>query len=209
MSASVTVRPFSGLVAVAVDSLFLETDTLGADVAALLHDERVEVRILSAPESRVRNRGRRLSATERPCRFSCRVIQRCRPIALYAGNRQFRPVAFSAFNIQLCLSLEVPYSVLRARPQRHVAEDAGEAEHVLVFEVAAVAPPVHLYGDEVLPVFPDVRRDVEFGRQLGILGIADEPAVHPNVESGADPLEAEDRVAPLPAFRQRERAPVG
>ena len=39
---------------------------------------------------------------------------------------------------------EIPNAILRLRPERDVAEDAGEAVHILVFEIGAITPAVNL-----------------------------------------------------------------
>ena len=196
--------------AVAVDSLLLEAYSLRAHVAAFRHDERVEVRILGAPELWIRDlRWRMIARRETGDELFIGIVQRRRPLAVNAFDRQFRRIAFFIFDFALYVRLEVPYPVLRTRPQRHVAEYPGEAKHVLVFEIAAVAPLINLHGDQILAILLDVRRDVELGRQLGILRIAGEFAVHPHVERRPYALETKDRVASLPALRQRERAAVG
>ena len=103
---------------------------------------------------------------------------------------------------------EVRDTGLRTRPERHVTEEAGETQHVLVLHVATVAPAEHLHGDFILAVLQE-RRDVELARQLGVLGVSDFLAVDPGIERGARALEAEDCLAPLPAIWQTELALVG
>ena len=44
---------------------------------------------------------------------------------------------------------EIPNAVLRLRPERDVAEDAGEPRHVLVFEIAPVTPAKHFHAEKV------------------------------------------------------------
>ena len=211
---------------VADDLLLLEADLLRADVVALLQDERVEVGFFRRPEVNVRDLQRLQAARERADEPLLGVIERrVRKVAPGDGERRGLVVAR-----ERRLDREVPDAVLRLRPERDVAEDAGVAQHVLVFDEAAVAPAVDLDGegvqgggggrrwrkDVILPLSTStsslhlqVLRDVELGRELRVLGVADELSVDPDVVGGVDAVEAQDDVATLPAVRHGERRAVG
>ena len=66
------------------------------------------------------------------------------------------------------------------RPQRHIAEYPGIAEHVLIFDITAVAPAVNFDGEDIAAFF-DKCGDVEFGRKFGIFGVPHLLAVDPHV----------------------------
>ena len=93
------------------------------------------------------------------------------------------------------------------RDERDAAEDAAEPPHVLVFEVAAVAPLVDAHGEDVLAGLGEGRH-VELGRHAAALAVADFLSVHPDVEGGIDALEAERERAAVEVGRQVERAAV-
>ena len=92
---------------------------------------------------------------------------------------------------------------LGTRHQVHVAVNAGQAEHVLVFQVRAVAPFVHLHGHGVAALF-HIARNVKFGVVVGALAVARLPAVHPHVEGRIHPVEVQVHPLSLPGVRQGE-----
>ncbi len=104
---------------------------------------------------------------------------------------------------------KVPKSVLRTSPDRHVTEDAAVTRHILIFEIAAVAPTVDLNRKHVLAFTIEMLGKVEFARQLGVLGISDLLAVKPDVISGVDTVEANDHLALLPRGRHHETSAIG
>ncbi len=89
----------------------------------------------------------------------------------------------------------------------HRAEDAGVAPLVVVLQVGAGAPAVHLHGD---PVAAGVQRrgDVELRRGVAALVVADVAAVDPHEVAGGDALEAEERASTVPCGRNVEGAHV-
>ena len=123
--------------------------------------------------------------------------------------------ALFTFNITLALHRQRPVAVIlallrRLRPREevadvglrtphepHRAEDAGEAEHVLILEVRAVAVAVHLQRHRVLAGLHYVRH-VVLGGAAAVLGEADVLPVHPQVVEGIDAVELEEHAVALP-----------
>ena len=82
--------------------------------------------------------------------------------------------------IRLCLHSIVGNMHKGAHPQLHRTEDSAQPPHILVFEIAAVAPAVYLNSKTVLsPV--QIIRDVKLGRRHGVLAIPHPLAVHPYI----------------------------
>ena len=80
----------------------------------------------------------------------------------------------------------------RPREQVDVAEDPADAELVLIFQVAAVAPLEYKDGQAVGARLDDLG-DVELGGGVRDLAVADVLAVEPHVEAGVDAFEGEMR----------------
>ena len=83
--------------------------------------------------------------------------------------------------------------------QGHIAEDAAHAPHVLIFQIAAVAPAQYHDRQAVL-TGPQDRREIEFGRQPAVLGIAHPPPVAPQMKRRVHAVKDD---AGLPALKPR------
>ena len=199
------------------DLLLLEADALRADVVATLQHKRIEIRFLRAPKIGI------LYLEIQSCCCTlvvshaitsthllelCVVQRRTYTLRVAVGFHLHVHGCALVPLAELLRDDEICDAGLRTRPERHVAEESGEAQHVLVLHVAAIAPAEHLHGDLVLAVLQE-RRDVELARQLGVLGVSDFLAVDPGIECRARALEAEDRLATFPRVRQVELAFVG
>ncbi len=97
---------------------------------------------------------------------------------------------------------------LRFGIQINAALDAGQAPEILILKVGTIGPAIHFDRDGVF-TGADKLVQFELRRQLGILRIADPPAIHPNIISRAGRADLQEHVALLPAGRQVEVAPVG
>ena len=95
-----------------------------------------------------------------------------------------------------------------ARRERHAPRDARVAPEVLILEVGAVRPAENLQRDEV-PARPDELRDVEVGRELAVLAVADEAAVDPDVDVRRRRADREEQPLAGPVGGHLERAAVG
>ena len=90
----------------------------------------------------------------------------------------------------------------------NIAEDTRHAEHVLTFEVAAVAPAEHLNGEAVFALV-EILREVEFSYVVGALCIAHILSVEPNEGCGVDAAEVDEGALSVPVFGEVEGAHVG
>ena len=183
-----------------------------AFVAAAFHRERVEIRVFIAPKTRSRKRKRERSIPLRDeiARFHALGVVKRRGnlsgVAVRIDFKAGRPVAIGGVGGRI--ENEIADASLGKRHQRHIAEDAGEAEHVLVFHVASVAPAVDPDGKRILTGDKRVG-DIELARQLRIFAVADVLAVHPDPMTGIDTVETEHRAAVFPGIRQGEPLDVG
>ena len=78
-------------------------------------------------------------------------------------------------------------------PQLYATENTTESPHVLVFEITAVAPSVHLYSKLVLP-FAKITCHIKLSWRHGVLAIANLLSVHPDVHGRMDTTEMEYQV---------------
>ena len=67
-----------------------------------------------------------------------------------------------------------------AHPQLHLAENARKPPHVLVLQITAVAPAIHLHGEFVFAL-PDVFRHIKLGGRHRVLAVAHFLPIHPYV----------------------------
>ena len=74
------------------------------------------------------------------------------------------------------------------RHQQHLPVNSAKAPHILIFEIASVAPAKNLYGHAVFPGFYE-RGDIEFGSQSRSLAITHFDAIDPNVKCGTHPAK--------------------
>ena len=82
----------------------------------------------------------------------------------------------------------------------NTALDAAQPPEILAFEIGTVAPFEDLQSDEV--AFPKLHEagDVKLGVGLGVLAVAHELAVHPEVETGLCSADVDDHLLVLPRF---------
>ncbi len=103
---------------------------------------------------------------------------------------------------------EIAQLELRGGMKIDIAENAGEAEHVLVFEVRAIGVLVNFDGEEVF-AWLKVGCEIELSGRAGVLGVADFFAIEPEVECGINAAEDEEGVAIFPIVRQGKAGAVG
>ena len=200
----------------AVDNLLLlHAETLRPNVLARGDDERVEIRLFGAPELHALElglRGHRLARDGERTELGD-LLPPVEDLGLWrldrsVGRKRQRNRRVLVLPVEHRRDREIADAALRTRPERHVTEDAREAEHVLVLEIAAVAPAEDLDREEVVALL-EVRRDVELRRKLGVFGIADLLSVRPHVVGGIDAVEAQDDLAALPGLGHGEGRTVG
>ena len=195
----------------------LEAGRLGhASIVLKRHDERVEVRLLRAPEARLAEREACHPLAARLARerhlASGRVEHaehhRVRLVALHVDAREHLPRAVVASLLGgRGGERDVAQVGGGAVVQQHAAQDAGETEDVLRLEVGAVRVAVDLHGHHVASRL-DERRDVEHGRAAGVLGEPRVDAVDPEVEKRLHAAELKQHLAVRPTVGQVEVAAV-
>ena len=89
----------------------------------------------------------------------------------------------------------------------HVAEDAGQAPEILVFQVGAVAPAINLDRESILAGLEGLGDVVLTGGE-GVFAVADVGVVDPDVVGGLDAIEAQIDLALVEALGQGEGGAV-
>ena len=162
---------------------------------AVVDDELVAVRLFCAPE--FRGDDGEFAGGGAADEFVVPGVKRGLRAAIHLDVKFPRAAVF-ALDHRTRRREEVPHALLRAREQPGAAEDAGEAEHVLVLEICAVGIAVDLECDEVVFAGAHEAGHVELRRRAAVLGEADIFAVHPKVEEGVDAVELEEDVGAVP-----------
>ena len=76
----------------------------------------------------------------------------------------------------------------RAHPQLHAAEDTAQAPHILILQITAVAPAIHLDG-QLIAALTDEFRHVELSWRHRVLAVTHLLSVHPHIEGGMHAAE--------------------
>ena len=97
---------------------------------------------------------------------------------------------------------------LGSREQINIAMDTAQAEHILVFQVAAVAPTVHFDSQDVLSRLY-IFRDIELCVVIRSLAVPDFLSVHPEVHCTVDSVEMDKDFTSFPVVRNIEVTAVG
>ena len=213
------VRPF-------IRDLYLpEAHTVRRDLcllAVLLQnkDKCIEVRVLCRPFCRIRDlagqRDRRLAFSAKISRRTQRLLSDQISLCVIQVSLHFIAVfVFSAevSQINLCLEFRIliifiqicgdcKITDLRIFFCRHIdiPEDTGISQHILVLDVASVAPPVNLDRDHIFISLREIQRirDIEFIPGKTVLGISDILSVHPEVHRGTHALKVQEYLLALP-----------
>ena len=80
-----------------------------------------------------------------------------------------------------------------AHPQLHAAEDTAETPHVLIFQIATVAPSIYLYSQFVMP-FMHIFGYIKLCRRHRVLTVAHTLSVNPNIESRMYTTEVQNQI---------------
>ena len=141
--------------------------------------------------------------------FSLRIEQlifnRCRACQL--GTRieySFVIIVIERSNYLQILNVKLFIPRIQETITRHTAQ----SPEILVLAPRAVAPAEHLKRNQVLLASLHEWRDVELGSHFRVLGIADELAVHVEIDARSDASEVRDDLFSVPVGRNRERAAI-
>ena len=96
---------------------------------------------------------------------------------------------------------------LRRSHKENVAIDAAQAEHVLIFEITAIAPAIHFHGYGVYSFFYEAG-DVESGVVGAVLAISHALAVDPHIECAVHAVEVHKHFLAFPLGRHGELANI-
>ncbi len=81
---------------------------------------------------------------------------------------------------RLCLNRVINYVLQRTNPQLNRAIDATQSPHVLVFQVTAIAPAIHLHSQAIASCMEETGH-VELSRRHRILAITHLLPIHPHI----------------------------
>ena len=167
---------------------FAETEIEGYP----FRDERVEIRDLRAPELRSAYApfpvGHFFKFHLRPALFVNLELRRT------VGRERKDPVSFvDALLLGMRLEPDILEMTFFEPVDAHRPYDAGEPEHVLTFEIRAVAEAVDLHGDGVASAL-EIFRHIVHRRRTAVLGKADVLAVDPEIVERLYALEADENL---------------
>ena len=180
----------------------LHTHPVGA---AQLEGQRVQSRRLRTPRGHIRQVGSQLQALRArgplgaPCDLPVRVRQLGGHGQALAGPRdggRDAQVARAARVVVVGAHLEVLHVGRGQRHQADRAEQAVESPGVLALQPGGAGVLVAHDDDVVLlPVVGQGTRDVELAGRVAVLAVADERAVHPDVQGRREAVEARSHAA--------------
>ncbi len=88
-----------------------------------------------------------------------------------------------------------------------IAVDAAQIPGVLIFQIASVAPTVHLDRQGVFTVFQEWSQ-IKFGRCHAALAVADALSVNPNIKGRLHPIEMNKGLPAAPLFRKGKQTAI-
>ena len=110
--------------------------------------------------------------------------------------------------VQIGHDVDVTDIVGRTGLQVNIPEDAGHAPEILVFQIRAVAPAIHLGRQQVFPRL-QVLGDIKLRRRTAALAVANLFAVDPQVKGRVNAVKRNEHLFAVPVFRETERLTVG
>ena len=102
----------------------------------------------------------------------------------------------------------VTHSHFRCGEEIDVSEDTAHAEHVLAFQIGAVAPAEDLHGECVLAL-DEMGGDVKFGDVVCALCVAHIFSIHPDQGGGVDAVEVKEDALAVPSVGHAEGLEIG
>ena len=104
--------------------------------------------------------------------------------------------------------MHVAQAKFRSRHQIDIPVNTAQAEHILVFQIAAVTPAIHFDCQYVFTRL-HILCNVELGIVVGTLAIPDFLTIDPQIHSAVHSVEVDKHFFILPVGRQREFPPIG
>ena len=178
----------------------------GSFVVDEFYAEGVEIGLLCRPEARLVEEVCELEACRVACNKSFQCAFNCLAIELQDGLQVLCRLSAGVAEgdvgryagLREVLAGHGCHTIVgdvhqRTRPKLYAAKDARKPPHVLVFEVASVAPSIHLHGQSVA-AFMQKTGHVELGRRHGVLAVAHFPAVQPYIHGRVNTAEMKNQI---------------
>ena len=176
------------------NSNVLDTDLLDDGLAVSADDQLIECRVLSIPQHRM-VKGKvhtpaRVGRLLRQLR-AVRCVQRAHrlPGCTVPDNRQVNR-GFAQIVRHRCAHGVIKNTLLRTVQQVHIAENAAHAKLVLIFQIAAIAPLHHQYGQPVASGM-DKGTDIKRAGRVRNLTVSHQIAIDPDVKTRIHALKVQ------------------
>ena len=190
-----------------------ETDMEAGVFPIDLQEQGIELRRLGRPLPHIRNDirdGRHLAGEfetgvrDRPPVLVDELIEDvCRSIRTHLHPEN----AVLAFFVQGRYDAEIKAAGGLLAREVHIPFDAGNPPEILALQIGAGRVTQNFQQQLILSLFHCIR-DVIAGERLGVLPVADLPAVDIDIGAGLDPAEVQEDAAALPALRHGKRPVV-
>src|SRR5665213_3352626 len=82
----------------------------------------------------------------------------------------------------------------------HIPVNSRKAPHILVLNVSAVTPAVHLESDQVFLAWFYILSNIKFSRQFTVLAIAHPLPVYPQIKTGTHGAKLDINIFSVPIF---------
>ncbi len=106
-----------------------------------------------------------------------------------------RPVP--KIRVRLRAEIKIPQAGLWLGEQIHLAVNAAQPPHILVFQIAAIAVPIHLGAHQIFTV-QQIPGHIKFVGRHGALGVAYKLAVHIHLQRRLGRAEVQKHLAAFP-----------
>jgi hypothetical protein len=169
-----------------------QSHPLGDHFSGGLHNQSIEIRAFSAPESGIfhlKGHGTGPQGLRRSFSLPVLQIHLHGNLPVQAGEGDFHP-GLSFLGPQMCLHKVIIDTLLRTAQQIHIPENAAHAELVLILQIASVAPLQHQHRQKVLP-FSEIFRHIELRGGVGHLAVPHILSVEPHIEAGVHTLKVQ------------------
>lgn len=125
------------------------------------------------------------------------------PMEWRGGKKSYR----AGRGVKRRVGLDVPQVDLRGGKDGHIPVDARNIPEVLPLQIAPIAPPEDLNGQEILPLVHH-GGDIKLAGPHRVLGVPDQGAIDPAVISRLDPIKPQEDGPADPRGRDLELDPV-
>ena len=110
--------------------------------------------------------------------------------------------------VKLCLECEIPKVDFRGGIEVHISVNTAEPPEILVLQVRAIAPSVHLHGDHIFTL-ADKFCDIKLSGSHASLTVAHLFTIHPDIKSTLYSCKVNKDFLSIPIFRNNKLSSVG